>query len=511
MYDVAIVGGGPVGIVAANFCGVYGLSAVAFDREATVYDLPRAAGLHHDVQRILHNAGVLDAILPSTCEMRGAEFVDASGVRIIGFETPPGTLLESGYPPLLNIDQPGLEQAMRSCLSAYADVALRVSHEVLAIEQHADHVELEVCDRVSGDTSRVRARWAIGADGATSFVRRSCGISWDSLGYDREWLVIDLETTRPVELTPFCQQICDPDRPVTVIPMPGAQRRWEFQLKPGETREEMEDRDRVWQLLEPWLPREAGRIVRAVVYRFHATIAERFASGRVFLAGDAAHQTPPFMGQGLCTGVRDVENLVWKLAMVRRGQAGEEILDTYGAERRPLAVAMVEHSTNTGKLIDAYAEMARGGPEPPPALQEYAYGGSRVLPDLSEGLLATESSAWAGQMLPQAVVKVGDGVLPFDETVGPHWSVVAKTDPGAFLGERARRFCDAIGAALVEVPDPEGALLPVLDAHEVLVVRPDRLIYGASSGGGIDSLLDRLARQVVGNSLRAEAQAKAES
>jgi len=498
MYDVAIVGGGPVGIVAANFCGVYNLSAVVFDREETIYDLPRAAALHHDVQRILHNAGVLDAILPSTCEMRGAEFVDASGERIVGFETPPGLLLESGYPPLLNIDQPGLERAIRSCLSAYADVELRVSHEVLAIEQHADHVELEVCDRVSGDTSRVPARWVIGADGATSFVRRTCAISWDSLGYDREWLVIDLETTRPVELTPLCQQICDPDRPVTVIPMPGAQRRWEFQLKPGETREEMEDRDRVWQLLDPWLPRDAGKIVRAVVYRFHSTIAETFASGRVFLAGDAAHQTPPFMGQGLCTGVRDVENLVWKLAMVRRGQAGERILDTYSAERRPLAVAMVEHSTNTGKLIDAYAAMARGGPEPPAELQEYAYGGSRVLPDLSEGLLATDTSASVGQMLPQAMVRVGAAVAPFDEIVGAHWSVVAQTDPGVFLSERSRRFCDAIGAKLVEVPDPEGALVAVLGAHEVVVVRPDRLIYGASSAAGLDSLVDRLAHDVAG-------------
>ncbi len=410
MYDVAIVGAGPVGAVAANLCGVYGLSAVAFDREADVYDLPRAAAMYDDVQRILHNAGVLDAILPATCEMVGAEFLDASGKRIIGFEVPPGMRTANGYHPLRNINQPPLERAIRSCLAKYERVELRVAHEVLGFEQTDDRVEVVVRDAASGETRRVQARWLIGCDGANSLVRKSSGIGWHSLGYDCDWLVIDLELTRDVELPRLCQQLCDPERPTTIIPLPGKLRRWEFQLKPGETRAEMEDRDRVWSLLAPWLSREDGKIVRAVVYRFHATIADGFRRGRVFLAGDAAHQTPPFLGQGLCTGVRDVENLIWKLAMVQRGQAGDGLLETYTAERRPLAVAMVEHSTNTGKLIDAYAAMARGGPAPSPELQEYAYGGSRRLPALSAGLLAPRSSEWIGQLIPQCSVATTAGL-----------------------------------------------------------------------------------------------------
>jgi len=477
MYDVAIVGAGPVGAVAANLCGVYGLSAIAFDREADVYDLPRAAGLHDDVQRILHNAGVLDAILPATDEMAGAEFVDAAGKRIIGFEIPPGLRTPNGYPPLLNINQPPLERAIRSCLTKYDDVELRVAHEVVGFGQADDHVALVVRDLASNETRSVEARWLIGCDGATSFVRKSCGIAWNSLGYDCEWLVIDLELTRPVELPRLCQQICDPERPTTLVPLPGKLRRWEFQLKPGETRAEMEDRDRVWALLQPWLSRDDAKILRAVVYRFHATIADTFRRGRVFLAGDAAHQTPPFLGQGLCTGVRDVENLIWKLAMVRRGQAGDALLDTYGGERRPLAVAMVEYSTNTGKLIDAYAAMARGGPEPSPELQAYAYGGGAQLPHLSTGLLASGDSYWIGRLLPQCAVATAEGSALLDDVIGPRWVVVSTRDPRESMSAEARRYWEEIGAAFITLAEPTGLIAALLGAHELAVIRPDRIVY----------------------------------
>jgi 3-(3-hydroxy-phenyl)propionate hydroxylase len=493
LCDVAIVGAGPVGAVAANLCGVHGLSAIAFDSAPDVYDLPRAAALYDDAQRILDDAGVLEAILPSTCELVGAEFVDAAGARIVGFEVPPGLLTENGCPPLLNINQPEVERAIRSGLSRFDHVALAVSHEVIDFQQVDDHVELTVRDLAAGHTRQLRARWLLACDGARSTVRKAAGIGWKSLGYDCDWLVVDLALTRSVALTPFAQQICDPIRPVTIIPMPGVLRRWEFQLKPGETREEMEAPDRVWQLLAPWLSPRDGEILRAVVYRFHATIADRFRSGRVFLAGDAAHQTPPFMGQGLCTGIRDVENLIWKLALVRGGAAGDGLLDTYNAERRPLAAAMVEHSTNTGKLIDAYAAMARGGPEPPPELQEYAYGGTRTLPDLSAGLLASDGGRWVGQRFPQATVSAGGVSGRFDDIVGPRWAVVATEPLRGRLSDVTQRFLVAIGAVLVEVPRIEGYVLAVLLEFDVIVVRPDRIIYGAGALSDIDTMIAQLS------------------
>jgi len=185
--------------------------------------------------------------------------------------------------------------------------------------------------------------------------------------------------------------------------------------------------------------------------------------------------------------VRDVDNLIWKLAMVRRGQAGDGLLETYTAERRPLAVAMVEHSTNTGKLIDAYAAMARGGPEPSPELQEYAYGGSRRLPDLSAGLLAPEPSEWIGQLLPQCAVPTAEGPALLDDVVGPRWALVSRRDPRSVMSEEMQRWWDALGAVFVTVPEPEGAIAGLLRAHEVVVVRPDRIVY-AVTPTAVDSL-----------------------
>jgi len=475
--DVAIVGAGPAGAVAAKLCGVHGLTAVAFDREADVYDLPRAVGMWDDVQRILDNAGVLETALPSMCEHVGAEFVDATGKRIIGIELPRGFLMPSGYPFIRGFHQPGLEHAVRSRLADHTGIELHVSHEVLEIAQHDDHVSLVVRNRTDAKTRPVRARWLLGCDGAASLVRKSCGISWDSLGYDHEWLVIDVAITGDVDLPPLMTQLCDPARPTTVIPLPLGMHRWEFQLRDGETREEMEDHERVWSLLEPWMSSADGEIVRAVVYRFHATIADTFRRGRIFLAGDAAHQTPPFMGQGLCSGMRDVDNLIWKLAHVTHGLAGDALLDTYTEERRPMAIAMVEHSVKTGMLIDAYAEMAVGGPVPSADLQAYAYGGSAQLPHLSTGLLAEQESEWIGQPIPQCVAATDDRRGSFDEIVGPRWAVVSQRDPRERLSQASRRYWEDLGAAFVSVPEPDGAVLGLLLQHEMVVVRPDRIVY----------------------------------
>ncbi len=498
--DVAIVGAGPVGVMLANICGTHGLSAVAFDRETEVYDLPRAAGIWDDVQRILANNGVLDAVLPSTDCMAGAEFVDARGKRIVGLETPPDLLTPNGYPPLRNIHQPGLERAMRRCLDRFDDIELRLGCDVESIEQDTDGVTLTVKPATGGDDGsagareHVRSRWAVGCDGASSFVRKTLGIGWQSLGYDREWLVTDVEMKRERELPLLCQQICDPRRPTTLLPLPGRLRRWEFQLRDGETREQMENPDTVWALLAPWIEPGDGEIRRAVVYRFHATIAESFRKGRVFIAGDAAHQTPPFMGQGLCSGVRDADNLVWKLAMVRRGQADASLLDTYTAERRPLSVAMVEHSTNTGKLIDAYAQMEHGGPEPSPEMQAYAYGGGASLPDLSEGLLAHAGSSWEGQLIPSAEsAQSGARTGAIDELIGSGWALVGKEDPQTLLDSDALAVWDRLGATRISVAEPDGAMLGLLLTHRVVAVRPDRIIFGADEAlENVSDLIRRL-------------------
>jgi 3-(3-hydroxy-phenyl)propionate hydroxylase len=480
--DVAIVGLGPVGAVAAHLCAVHGLSAVAVERETDVYALPRAVAIDDEVQRILHAAGVLDAVLPFAGPQAGAEFVDAAGRRIMGLEIPAGLLTSNGYPPLLGVHQPDLERAMRARLARRSGVSVHLGHEMTALVPDADGVRLRVRDLRDGAEHEVRAQWLLGCDGARSRVREACDIAWNSLGYDHLWLVVDVLLDRPdVPLPPFVQQICDPDRPTTFVTLPGRRRRWEFQLRPGETREAMEDPTRVRELLAPWLGPGDATVERAAVYRFHATIADRFRAGCVFLAGDAAHQTPPFLGQGMCTGIRDVANLVWKIAAVHRGDAGDALLDSYGTERRPMAVAMVEHSVSVGRLIDAYAAMARGGPPPSPELREFGYGGSRALPHLQVGLFADGDDRLRGRTIPHALVPTPDGPRPLDDVLGPTWAVLGSRDPRERLSDEARRVWARLGATLLAVPEPDGALLAVLGAHDAAVVRPDRLVYAVTS------------------------------
>ncbi len=477
MYDVAIIGGGPVGVIAANMCGTYGLSAIVLESSEEVYDLPRAVGMWDDVQRILDGVGLLQSSLPYMSSTVGAEFTDASGKHLIGISYPPDLITPNGHPPMRMFHQPSMERACRKHLDDHQEVELKILHEVIEFAEHDGHVSVLAKDLAKDKTVQIKARWVIGCDGANSLVRRTCGIEWQNLGYDREWLVVDATIKVKDELPPCAQQVCDPQRPTTTMPLPHSMRRWEFQLRPGESAEEMEDPERVWSLVEAWVPRSDAEIVRAVVYCFHSTVAETFGHGRVFIAGDAAHQTPPFLAQGLCSGVRDVENLVWKMAQVARGQADNKLLETYTEERLPLATAAIDHSVQIGKLIDAYTEMARGGPEPPTELQEYAYGG-RPLPHLSTGLLASPSSEWTGQLVPQTkcVANGQEGML--DEMVGPKWSVISAGDPKESLESEAREFWEGLGAVFVSVPEPEGAILGLLLEHQVVLARPDRIIYG---------------------------------
>jgi 3-(3-hydroxy-phenyl)propionate hydroxylase len=389
----------------------------------------------------------------------GAEFVDSTGKRIIGIEIPEGFVTPNGHPVIRGFHQPMFEHAVRSCLDKYDHVALHVAHEVLAIEQNERCVSLTVRDSTNGKTENLQARWLVGCDGASSAVRKSCGIAWDNLGYDCDWLVVDVQLKRDVALSPYMTQVCDPARPTTVIPLPLRMHRWEFQLLDGETKEEMEAPGHVWSLLERWLTPSDADIIRAVVYRFHATIASTFRRNRVFLAGDAAHQTPPFMGQGMCSGVRDVDNLIWKIQHVTHGLSGDALLDTYTEERRPLVVAAVAHSVNTGKLIDAYADMERGGPAPPAELREYAYGGRAQLPHLSTGLLAAEDSEWIGRLVPQCTIPTEHGARQLDEAVGPHWAILSARDPRESMSAKTRRRCEELGAVFVTVPKPDGSIL----------------------------------------------------
>ncbi len=466
--DLIVVGCGPVGVMAALRAAQRGLSVIAVDRDTNVYPLPRAIGMDDEIQRLFQSANLLGQLKQCSTPMGGAEFLDPDGNRAVGLELPPDMIGPSGHYPIVAFDQPSLERFLRAEAVA-AGVRMQLGTEVTAVT--GDQPESDASITLDDGTT-LNAHWIIGADGARSTIRRLIDVTLDDQGFDEPWLVVDTTLTDPdLPLSRLAQQHCSPERVVTVVPGHGSRRRWEFQLSEDETPSEMLETDRIAELLEPWGTREQLRVDRAAVYRFHATVAETFRRNRVFLAGDAAHQMPPFNGQGMCSGMRDADNLTWKIAHVAQGLADDALLDTYDTERRPHAEGQVAHAADAGRLINAIAE---GGAQS----LEAGYGGGRAFPHLEDGLRDGDHSR-VGHPFPQPVV---NGV-PFDNRLGSGWSLVGEVEPD--LGPWA-----ALGAQAVAA-DPD--LFPGMhDDDAVVIVRPDR--YVAAVTTDLPGATERLAR-----------------
>lgn len=367
--DVLVVGCGPVGMMVALRSAQRGLSVIAIDRSEEIYPLPRAIGMDEEVQELFTRAGLGAELRACSTPLPGAEFVDAAGTRLVGIELDDGAVGPLGHPPMVTFDQPALERGLRAA-AVRAGVDVRLGVDAFGIET----LDIDGAEAAGGDSAvavdigtrtgdhRLEARWLVAADGAKSTVRSLRGIDLVDQGFDQTWLVVDATLLDPdLRLPRLATQFCDPARVCTFVPGPAAHRRWEFQLEAGETREQVLADGEVERFLAPWGSPAQLRVDRAAVYRFHATVAARFRDGPVFLAGDAAHQMPPFNGQGMCTGMRDAENLSWKLAAVAAGEADVALLDTYDAERRPHAAGQVAHSADAGRLIQALADGGETG------------------------------------------------------------------------------------------------------------------------------------------------------
>jgi len=458
--DVTVVGGGPVGVTTALLLAHRGFGVRVLERADEVYDLPRAIVMDDEIQRVFQGVGLAGGLRAITTPLAGAEFVDTAGERIIGFELPADADFPLGHHPSVTYYQPELEAFLRAA-AIEAGVDLRLGADVTGVSQ--DDASVTASTTVGDHTSR----WLVAADGASSPIRKSLGIPFVDQGFDQDWLVLDARLRRPVDALPrFVQQICDPERPTTYVVGHGPYRRWEFQLQAGEHRDEMTAPARVWELLEPWLTADDADLVRAVVYRFHATVADAMRRDRIFLAGDAAHQMPPFLGQGLCSGIRDAANLAWKLEMVASGAAGDGLLDTYGTERMPHAAGVVAHAVDTGRLIDELS----GRAEAVTGL-DAAYGGGRPFPTLDHGLRFGDHPA-VGRQLPQPLIEG----RPLDELIGDGFAVVTDSRDLAELAETV--WGDL--AAVVTVS--HGAIPFVVPDGGAAIVRPDRYVAAVADG-----------------------------
>jgi 3-(3-hydroxy-phenyl)propionate hydroxylase len=357
VWDVVIVGCGPVGAFATNLLGKSGLNVLILDRDPAPYALPRAVHLDHEMVRLLADIGLEEVALDQMRAGDGHIHVGADH-GVIRFLSVAGTPRPHGYANDYFFYQPELESTLRAGLERFDTVDLRLGAEVVSLTQDEDCVTLALADG-----TEARSRWVIGCDGARSTVRRSLSVRLDDLDFNEPWLVVDAEVDGPISFPDFSLvpagadlqnlslMMCDPARPATIVPGRGNHRRWEFMLLPGEDDAQMARPETVSALVAPWVQGVSHTIIRAATYRFHGLVAEHWRKGRVFLAGDSAHQTPPFFGQGMCHGLRDAANLAWKLVGVVRGQFASSILDTYQSEREGQVRSVIRAAIEAGRYI----------------------------------------------------------------------------------------------------------------------------------------------------------------
>src|SRR5208283_459988 len=339
--DVLVVGYGPVGATIVNLLARYGVRVLVFDKAKEIFMAPRAIALDNEALRILQMAGLEDGDFDKVA----IPYVRMVSPQLGEFGRINSLAQIDGHPKLVTFYQPQLEAALRRRALEHGSVQTALGVSLASFVERDDAV-IATLDTGDGRTASVRARYLIGADGASSLVRQLIGQAFTGQTYAEDWLVVDARgAERPIDL------ICDCRRPVPHMTAPGGRERWEFMLRPGETRAEMEGDAKIRELLAPWGGPAAMTIERKAVYRFHARTAKAFSKGRVFLAGDAAHITPPFVGQGLVAGLRDAANLSWKIAWVLHGRAATAILDSYDVERRPHAKAMIDLAKFMGRLI----------------------------------------------------------------------------------------------------------------------------------------------------------------
>jgi 2-polyprenyl-6-methoxyphenol hydroxylase-like FAD-dependent oxidoreductase len=517
--DVAIVGYGPVGQALASLLARAGHRVEVFERFTDMYRLPRAVHLDHEIMRLLQSLELAGALADEMIPVHDYQWFGADGEPVLRFDRQ--GVASSGWEASYMFFQPELEAALDGAGCAEPNVEVHrgwIADGLLDSEAGAELTVRRIDDgfgglALSADRRVVRARWIVGADGANSFVREASGITRRDLGFQERWLVVDAEPRDMDALAhlPIACQWCDPARPTTQMQSGPRHRRWEFMLLPDEQLSDFEDLDRVWSLLDPWYTPQDGPLTRSTVYEFRSMLADRMRTGHILLVGDAAHLTPPFLGQGLCSGLRDAANVAWKLDLVLSGVASEPLLDTIDAERQPQNEAVIRLAIELGKVLcqldpaaaDERDTMLRAAGPPPPL----------DLAPLIAGMLHQRhdggADPLAGSLSVQAVVARAGREGRFDDLVGGGFQLIAAAgDPLDGLDTGVQALLDTLDVTVASlspdaphgVDDRDGRLTAWLAEHgaHAVLVRPDFYVFGsATSREEVPHLLDDLRTQLA--------------
>ncbi|MBK6740755.1 MAG: bifunctional 3-(3-hydroxy-phenyl)propionate/3-hydroxycinnamic acid hydroxylase [Haliea sp.] len=457
--SVVICGAGPVGLTLAHLLALEGIATIVLDKLDSTVAEPRAIALDGESLRTLQKLGLVDGFTGELLSGLIADYVNGKGEHLFKIGRP--GFRPFGYETINSFDQPKLDRYLAEQLAHRPGVELRFRHLLTGVEQDAAGVRVYATSADDGELE-IRADFLIGCDGGRSTVRSLLNIGMTGASNPQPWLVIDTKDAY-LDGQMDCRFFCDPSRPGMTIRKRHGERRWEWMLMPGEDRAYLLDDETIRALIAPYTDVEQVTVYRKQVYDFHAIIAERWRDGRVFLAGDAAHMTPPFAGQGLNSGIRDVTNLSWKLALVLRGQADIALLESYEQDRRDHAWELIETALALGNQIqpidaaqaaerDAFfAELQKD----PAALQAIEDDIARSTLDRrvhASLVIDGEQSAVAGKLLLQPALASGRTRDLLDHHLGDGFAILGfNCDPRAVLREETSRQWDGWGASIVRV------------------------------------------------------------
>jgi 3-(3-hydroxy-phenyl)propionate hydroxylase len=506
--DVVIVGAGPVGLTLANILGLQGIHTLVVDERDTLIDYPRGVGLDDEALRTFQSIGLVDRVLPHTVPNQILRFVDAKR-RVLAEMAPPDARF--GWPKRNGFVQPLVDAELLSGLDRFDCVEVRWSRPMTACEETADAVTVELGGDPDGST--VRARYVVGCDGGRSITRRMMGVSFDGTTSSTRWLVVDIAND-PLG-HPNSEVGADPERPYASISIAHGIRRFEFMIHADESDEEAEDPAFLKAMLARMVPNpDRVDVIRRRIYTHHSRIAGAFRSGRLLLAGDAAHLMPVWQGQGYNSGIRDAANLGWKLAAVVSGRADDGLLNTYDVERRKHARAMIDLSTMVGRVISptnrriaTARDLVVRSASIVPTLKRYVLEMRfKPMPRYEQGAVvhsvprSAESPVGTLFIQPRVDTRTHPDAL-LDDVLGTWFAVLCwNNNPRKILGDEAFAKWKSLGARFVAlrpltqlhwtghddpdvvvVGDRTGGLKSWFDGHQesVVFLRPDRCIAGA--------------------------------
>ena len=485
-YDVAICGYGPVGSVCSLLLAQYGLNVLVIDKNNGPSLTARAINTDAEQLRVFDKFDIGNEVVKNSNQIEKVHFSNSNLEPIQSLNQPLGESI-MGWPNQVLFYQPELESFIREKVNDYKNINVIESCELIDFENLNESVNIK-CIK-NDEILTFNSKFLIGCDGASSFIRKTLDIELDDFGYNQKWLVCDAHLTKDVDLKNELIQVCDPTRPCTFLHGRRGHLRFEFKVMPDDNLNDLKDKDFIWNLLSPWINKNNANLERSVIYNFHACIANKWHKKNIFIAGDSAHQMPPFMGAGMGTGIRDVANLSWKINLVLKKTAKSDILKTYQNERYPHAKWTIAQTVSIGEIIEGFCA-AEEGKEFIPKKKGY----DAKFPHIPSGIYTNPADNISGYQVPQPNVLFDKKFIGLDKLIKSEFSIITKSNINK-INDKANQIIKKLKIKIIHISnedDPEGRLKEIFNKYDYILVRPDLYVYGGAKKDNLSNMIESL-------------------